>query len=147
MGSEQATSLRKRRSSRRFGAAHRLAAMEVKWERDRLVWISNKKIVELGTNPSDKMLHKTVLVRNTHSALTSWDREEAGKKSGSKQGVKDGKLKLWRPHCRRKRQQWKREVSINVTKLAKQFGTFKVKSINKETRCVWEVFAKEYRQE
>ena len=66
-----------------FGAAHRLAAMEAKWERDRLVWISNKKIVELGTNPSDKMLHKTVLVRNTHSALTSWDREEAGKKSGS----------------------------------------------------------------
>ena len=57
--------------------------MEAKWQRDRLVWISNKKIVELGTNPSDKMLHKTVLVRNTHSALTSWEREEAGKKSGS----------------------------------------------------------------
>ena len=120
--------------------------MEAKWERDRLVWISNKKIVELGTNPSDKMLHKTVLVRNTHSALTSWDREEAGKKSGSnycfwksdfKQGVKDGKLKLWRPHCRRKRRQWKREVSINVTKLAKQFGTFKVKSIKKRNKmCV-----------
>ena len=66
-----------------FGAAHRLAAMEAKWQRDRLVWISNKKIVELGTNPSDKMLHKTVLVRNTHSALTSWDREETGKNSGS----------------------------------------------------------------
>ena len=66
-----------------FGAAHRLAAMEAKWQRGRLVWISNKKIVELGTNPSDKMLHKTVLVRNTHSALTSWEREETGKKSGS----------------------------------------------------------------
>ena len=47
-----------------FGAAHRLAAMEAKWQRDRLVWISNKKIVELGTNPSDKMLHKTVLVKS-----------------------------------------------------------------------------------
>merc|ERR1712141_913102 len=68
-------SLKKKRSSKMFGAAHRLAAMEAKWQRDRLVWISNKKIVELGTNPSDKMLHKTVLVRNTHSALTSWDRE------------------------------------------------------------------------
>ena len=82
----------------------------------------------------------------TPYALTSWDREEAGKKSGSnycfwksdfKQGVKDGKLKLWRPHCRRKRRQWKREVSINVTKLAKQFGTFKVKSIKKRNKmCV-----------
>merc|ERR1711971_810411 len=46
-----------------------LAAMEVKWQKDRLVWISKQKIVELGQCPSDKMLHRAVLVKNTHSAL------------------------------------------------------------------------------
>jgi len=40
-----------------------------------------QKIVELGQCPSDKMLHKAVLVRNTHSALTTWKGEENGRRS------------------------------------------------------------------
>ena len=64
-----------------FGSVHNLAAMEVKWQKDRLVWISKQKIVELGQCPSDKMLHRTVLVRNTHSALTTWKGEERERKS------------------------------------------------------------------
>ena len=64
-----------------FGsAANKLAAMEEKWQRDRLVWISKRKIVELYQDPSDKMLHRTVLVRNTHSALTTWNGEERERK-------------------------------------------------------------------
>ena len=55
-----------------FGSGNKLAAMEAKWQRDRLVWISKQKIVELDQDPSDKMLHRAVLVRNTHSALTTW---------------------------------------------------------------------------
>jgi len=58
-----------------------LAAMEVKWQKDRLMWISKQKIVELGQCPSDKMLHKAVLVRNTHSALTTWKEEEQERRS------------------------------------------------------------------
>ena len=64
-----------------FGSVHNLAAMEVKWQKDRLVWISKQKIVELGQCPSDKMLHRTVLVRNTHSALTTWKGEESERRS------------------------------------------------------------------
>ena len=59
-----------------FGSVNRLAGMEVSWERDRLVWISKQKMVELDQEPSDKMLHRTVLVRNTHSALKTWKGEE-----------------------------------------------------------------------
>ena len=59
-----------------FGSVNKLAAMEARWQRDRLVWISKQKIVELDQDPSDKMLHRTVLVRNTHSVLTTWKREE-----------------------------------------------------------------------
>ena len=64
-----------------FGSVNKLAAMEAKWQRDRLVWISKQKIVELNQDPSDKMLHKTVLVKNTHSVLTSWKEEERERKS------------------------------------------------------------------
>ena len=64
-----------------FGSVHNLAAMEVKWQKDRLVWISKQKIVELGQCPSDKMLHKTVLVKNTHSALTTRKGEESERRS------------------------------------------------------------------
>ena len=64
-----------------FGSVSNLAAMEVKWQKDRLVWISKQKIVELGKCPSDKMLHRTVLVRNTHSALTTWKGEENERRS------------------------------------------------------------------
>merc|ERR1712130_223786 len=98
-----------------FGsAANKLAAMEEKWQRDRLVWISKRKIVELYQEPSDKMLHRTVLVRNTHSALTTWNGEEIERKgafafgdeiepisgsnvepiSGSKKLTKDGRRGL-----------------------------------------------------
>merc|ERR1712107_503637 len=48
-----------------FGSVNKLAAMEVKWQRDRLVWISRQKMVELDQEPSDKMLRRAVLVRNT----------------------------------------------------------------------------------
>merc|ERR1712130_430070 len=90
-----------------FGsAANKLAAMEEKWQRDRLVWISKRKIVELYQEPSDKMLHRTVLVRNTHSALTTWNGEEiepiSGSNvepiSGSKKLTKDGRRGLDRAH-------------------------------------------------
>ena len=64
-----------------FGSVNNLAAMELRWQRDRLVWISKQKIVELGQHPPDKMLHRTVLVKNTHSALTTWKGEEKEKKS------------------------------------------------------------------
>ena len=66
-----------------FGSVIKLAAMEAKWQRDRLVWISKQKIVELDQDPSDKMLHKTVLVKNTHSALTTWKEEERERASVS----------------------------------------------------------------
>ena len=59
-----------------FGAVHSLVAMETRWERERLVWISKQKIVELNQDPSDKMLHRAVLVKNTHSALKTWKEEE-----------------------------------------------------------------------
>ena len=64
-----------------FESVNKLAAMEVRWQRDRLVWISKQKIVELDQDPSDKMLHRAVLVRNTHSALTTWKGEERERKS------------------------------------------------------------------
>ena len=64
-----------------FGSVNKLAGMEVRWQRDRLVWISKQKIVELDQDPSDKMLHRAVLVRNTHSALTTWKVEERERKS------------------------------------------------------------------
>ena len=64
-----------------FGSVNKLAAMEAKWQRDRLVWISKQKIVELDQDPSDKMLHRAVLVRNTHSALTTWKGEESERRS------------------------------------------------------------------
>merc|ERR1712110_101302 len=59
-----------------FGSVNKLAALDVRWQRDRLVWISKQKIVELDQDRSDKMLHKAVLVRNTDSALTTWKGEE-----------------------------------------------------------------------
>ena len=55
-----------------FGAVHSLVAMETRWERERLVWISKQKIAELRQEPSDNNLHRTVLVKNTHSALKTW---------------------------------------------------------------------------
>ena len=58
------------------GSVNKLAAREVRWERDQIIWISKQKIVELDQEPSEKMLHRTVLVRNTHSVLTTWKREE-----------------------------------------------------------------------
>ena len=67
-----------------FGSsANKLAAMELKRERDRLMWISKQKIVKLDQDHSDKMLHRTVLVRNTHSALTTGkgEKEERERKS------------------------------------------------------------------
>merc|ERR1712108_73674 len=48
----------KEQSAAMFGSVNNLAAMEVRWQRDRLVWISKQKIVELGRDPSDKMLHR-----------------------------------------------------------------------------------------
>merc|ERR1712181_162226 len=38
-------------------------------------------IVELSQCPSDKMPHRTVLVRNTHSAHTTWKGEERERRS------------------------------------------------------------------
>jgi hypothetical protein len=64
-----------------FESVNKLAAMEARWQRHRLVWISKQKIVELDQEPSDKMLHRTVLVKNTHSALTTWKGEERERKS------------------------------------------------------------------
>ena len=62
-----------------FGSsAHTLVAMKTKWKRDRLVWISNQKIAELRKESSDNNLHRVVLVKNTHSALTTWKGEETG---------------------------------------------------------------------
>ena len=55
-----------------FGAVHSLVAMETRWERERLVWISKQKIAKLRQEPSDINLHRTVLVKNTHSALKAW---------------------------------------------------------------------------
>ena len=63
-----------------FGSMNKLAAMEARWQRDHLVWISKQKIVELDQDPSE-MLHKTVLVKNTHSVLTTWKEEERERKS------------------------------------------------------------------
>ena len=37
-----------------------------------MVWISKQKIAELRQEPSDNNLHRTVLVKNTHSALKAW---------------------------------------------------------------------------
>ena len=68
-------------SAAMFGSVNNLAVMELRWQRDRLVWISKQKIVELGRDPSDKMLHRSVLVKNTHSALTTWKGDEKEKKS------------------------------------------------------------------
>merc|ERR1712108_122587 len=38
----------KEQSAAMFGSVNNLAAMEARWQRDRLVWISKQKIVELG---------------------------------------------------------------------------------------------------
>merc|ERR1711963_598462 len=62
----------KKQCAAMFGSVNKLAAMEEKWQRDRLVSISRQKMVELDREPSDKMLRKAVLVRNTHSALKTW---------------------------------------------------------------------------
>merc|ERR1712045_693967 len=69
-------SFEKERCSAMFGSVNKLAGMEARWQRDRLVWISKQKIVELDQDPSDKMLHRAVLVKNTHSALKTWKEEE-----------------------------------------------------------------------
>merc|ERR1711953_847940 len=74
-------SFEKELCSAMFGCVNKLAAMEARWQRDRLVWISKQKIVELDQDPSDKMLHRTVLVKNTHSALKTWKEEEREKAS------------------------------------------------------------------
>merc|ERR1712203_1018286 len=62
-----------------FGSsAHTLVAMKTRCQRERLVWISNQKIAELRQESSDNNLHRAVLVKNTHSALTAWKGKETG---------------------------------------------------------------------